>query len=99
MRVPLSKMLARLLRETANRIDAGNSEITDSEAMDIMGLFSHEVMSKAKACEYLNISRSRFDDLVREKKLPKGRKRVGFKELVFYKDELDAAVRKIRDKK
>lgn len=99
MRMPLSKMLARLLRDTANKIDAGNSEITDSEAMDIMSLFSHEVMSKAKACEHLNISRSRFDDLVREKKLPKGRKRVGFKELVFYKDELDAAVRKIRDKK
>lgn len=99
MRVPLSKMLAKLLRDTANKLDAGNSEITDSEAMDIMSLFSHEVMSKTKACEYLNISRSRFDDLVREKKLPKGRKRVGFKELAFYKDELDDAVRKIKDKK
>jgi hypothetical protein len=31
---------------------------------------------------------------VREGKIPKGRKRKGFKELVWYKDELDTAIRK-----
>lgn len=84
----LKKLVIKLLRETADKIDAGTCEISESEAMDIMSVLSHQVMSKEDACIYLNISRSRFDDLVREGKLPKGRKRRGFKELVFYKDEL-----------
>jgi excisionase family DNA binding protein len=57
--------------------------------MDILKAISHEPLSKEQACSYMNLSRSRFDELIREKKLPKGRKRRGFKELVFYKDELD----------
>jgi hypothetical protein len=84
----LKKLVTKLLRETADKIDAGTCELSESEAMDIMSVLSHQVMSKEDACIYLNISRSRFDDLVREGKLPKGRKRRGFKELVFYKDEL-----------
>jgi predicted DNA-binding transcriptional regulator AlpA len=62
--------------------------------MDILSVVAHEAMSKEQACNYLNLSRSRFDDLVREEKLPKGKKRVGFKELVYYKDELDMCKRK-----
>lgn len=85
----LKKLIVKLLRETVDKIDAGNSELTDSEAMEIMSVLTHQAMSKEDACIYMNMSRSKFDDLVREGKLPKGRKRRGFKELVFYKDELD----------
>ena len=85
----LKKIITALLRETADKIDSGNCELSESEAMDIMSVLSHQVMSKEDACIYMNMSRSKFDDLVREGKLPKGRKRRGFKELVFYKDELD----------
>jgi excisionase family DNA binding protein len=84
----LKTMISRLLRETADKIDSGTCELSDSEAMDIMSILSHQVMSKEDACIYLNISRSKFDELVREGRLPKGRKRRGFKELVYYKDEL-----------
>ena len=94
----LRKMIARLLRETANKIDAGSCEMSESEAMDVLRVLSHERMSKAQACEYLNMSRSRFDDLIREKRLPKGKKEKGYKELKWYKDELDEAVRKLKDK-
>ena len=85
----LKKQIVKALKETADRIEAGNCELSESEAMDIMSVLSHQVMSKEDACIYMNMSRSKFDDLVREGKLPKGRKRRGFKELVFYKDELD----------
>ena len=87
------------MREVADKIEVGNSEITESEAMDILSTVAHEAMSKEQACSYLNLSRARFDDLVREKKIPRGKKRAGFKELVFYKDELDAAVKRIKDGK
>ena len=81
MKSSLVQLVVRLLRDTANKLDSGNSEISESEAIDIAAMLTHQVMSKARACEYLNLSRSRFDDLVRENKLPKGRKSVGFKEL------------------
>ena len=90
MQETLKKMIVKLLREVADKIEGNTCELSESEAMDIMGVLSHQAMSKEDACIYLNLSRSRFDDLVREKKLPKGKKRRGFKELVFYKDELDA---------
>jgi predicted DNA-binding transcriptional regulator AlpA len=94
----LKKLIVRLLKETAEKIDSGNCELSESEAMELISILSHEVMSKASACDYLNLSRSRFDDLVREKKLPKGRKEVGWKELRWYKDELDIAVRRMKNK-
>lgn len=89
----LAKLITKLLRETADKIDTGNCELSDSEAMEIMSVLSHQAMSKEDACIYLNLSRSRFDDLVREGRLPKGRKRRGFKELRRYKDELDIFVK------
>ena len=86
----LKKIITRLLRETADKIDSGNCELSESEAMDIMSVLSHQAMSKEDACVYMNMSRSKFDSLISEKKLPKGRKRRGFKELCWYRDELDA---------
>lgn len=91
-------LVVKYMRETANKIEVGTSEISESEAIDILRIIVHEAMSKEQACSYLNLSRARFDDLVREKKLPKGKKRVGFKELVFYHDELDAAVWRMKNK-
>lgn len=90
----LNKLITKLLRETADKIDTGNCELSESEAMDIMSVLSHRAMSKEDACIYLNLSRSRFDDLVREGRLPKGKKRRGFKELIYYQDELDRYIKR-----
>ena len=92
-------LVVKYLYEVADKIDAGTSEISESQAIDILRIVAHEVKSKEQACKYLNLSRSRFDDLVREKKLPKGKKRTGFKELRWYKDELDIAIRKLNNKR
>ena len=83
------RLVTKYLRDAADKIDAGTSEITESEAMSILGVVAHEALSKEQASNYLNLSRSRFDDLVRERKVPKGKKVAGFKELRWYKDELD----------
>jgi hypothetical protein len=83
------KLVVRYLREVAEKIDSGTSEITESQAIDVLRVIAHEAMSKEQACVYLNLSRSRFDDLVRKRKIPRGRKRVGVKEKVWWKDELD----------
>lgn len=90
----IKRLVVRYLRGTADKIEAGNTELSESEAMDIMGIIAHESLSKEQACRHLNVSRSRFDDLIREKKLPKGRKVSGFKELRWYRDELEKAINK-----
>ena len=89
----LRKYATKILREAADKIDAGTCELDEDQVMDIASVIGHQVLSKDEACSYLNLSRSRFDDLVREGKIPKGRKRRGFKELIFYKDELTKIIR------
>ena len=89
----LRKYAVKILREAADKIDAGTCELDEDQVMDIASTIGHQVLSKDEACIYLNLSRSRFDDLVREGKIPRGRKRRGFKELCFYKDELTKIIR------
>jgi predicted DNA-binding transcriptional regulator AlpA len=94
----LKDLIVKYLREVADKIEVGTSDVTSSQAIEILRVVAHESLSKEQACSYLNLSRSRFDDLVREKKLPKGRKEVVWKELRWYKDELDLAVRRMKNK-
>jgi predicted DNA-binding transcriptional regulator AlpA len=82
------KLVVRYLREAADKIEVGNSELTETEAMDILKVIAHKSMSKEQACQYLNMSTSRFGDYVRMGELPKGKKIVGFKELRWFEDEL-----------
>lgn len=90
----LTKIVLKELRNVADKIESGNCELTEEEAIDILNVVANEAMSKDQACSYLNLSRSRFDNLVREGKLPKGKKRRGFKELVWYKADLSLSIRK-----
>ena len=50
-------------------------------------------MSKYEAYSYLNISRAKFDNLVKEGKLPQGKKQQGFKELSWFKKDLDLFIK------
>jgi predicted DNA-binding transcriptional regulator AlpA len=90
--------VAKLLRRVADDLDSGNSKISDSEAADIMETVCHREISKAQVCNYLNTGRSNFDSLIREGKMPKGKKVVGFKELRWYKDEIDACLKELKSK-
>jgi len=82
------KLLSKLLRETADKLDAGTCEIDSEQAIEIANMFSHEPLSKYQACQYLNMSRSSFDRLVQEGKLPMGHKRAGYTEKFWYRDQL-----------
>ncbi|MCI6614893.1 MAG: hypothetical protein MSC51_03540 [Mollicutes bacterium] len=46
-------------------------------------------MSKYQAFNYLHISRASFDNLVKENKIPKGKKQQGFTEKFWFKKDLD----------
>ena len=90
----IAKWVSKTLREIADKIDSGNCELDNEQAMYIMSTIGHEAMSKDSACSYLNISRSKFDSLVADGKLPKGKKRRGFKEKIWFKDELSDILNK-----
>lgn len=84
--------IRKLLLGIVNDIDAGNSNIDEEEAIQIARVLKcmrrDNPMSKYQAYTYLGISRATFDNLVREGKLPKGKKIPGLKELIWYKKDL-----------
>jgi transcriptional regulator with AAA-type ATPase domain len=83
------KLIAKELRKLADKFDAGTSEVTEEQAMDIVNMLTHIPMNKERACRYLNMSRSKFDSKVQNGLVPKGRKRLYSKEKVWWRDELD----------
>ena len=89
---PVEKIVAKLMRQYADAIDAGNSHLNAEQATNILSAIAHIEMTKEEVCEYLNMSRSRFDDYVRLGKFPKGRKIKHKNNLIWYKDEIMCAV-------
>ena len=97
MQTIIVKHIVNYLREIADKLEAGTCDLTEDEAMDLLSTISHKRLSKEQACMLLNISHSKFDLLVRQGDLPKGRKVIGFKELVWYEDELNKCISKINN--
>lgn len=92
------KVVRRLLEDIINNIDADNSNLSEEEclkAIDLLKEFTDKtkVFSKYEACKYLNISRVTFDNYVKMNKLPKGQKQAGFKELSWFKKDLDLFIK------
>lgn len=87
-------LVKKYLLDIVDKIDAGNSTMTEEEAnhlIDVLKRYtdSEQRMSKYQSCKYLGISRSTFDSLVKEGKIPRGIKVQGFKELSWTKKQLD----------
>ena len=84
-------IIRRLLEKLLGDIDAGNSNITEEEGQQIIELLSSiadDRMSKYQACQYLNVSRATFDNLVKEGFLPEGKHQAGFKEKYWRRSEI-----------
>lgn len=95
------KVIRNLLLKIVNNIDAGNSNITENEAIEsakVLQSYTDKTvkMSKYQAYQYLNVSRATFDNYVREGRLPRGKKEAGFKELFWAQKDLDEFIKKSR---
>lgn len=87
-------MIRKYLLKIVDDIDAGNSNLTEEESIELVNRLKEltdrqKRLSKYEACKYLNVSRATFDNYVREGKLPRGTKEAGFKELSWTIKELD----------
>lgn len=86
------------LQKIVDNIKAGNSNIEEDKALEIMIALKGftdktKKLSKYQACRYLNVSRSTFDKYVDEGLLPKGMKEPGFKEIFWTEKVLDDFIR------
>lgn len=95
------RVIRNILQNLINDIDAGNSTLTEEEAIKIIEklrrLTDKSRFSKYSACQYLNISRATFDNYVREGKIPRGKHEKGFKELSWSKQDLDKFIEESRN--
>lgn len=93
------QVLATVLANTLENVNAGNTNITEEEAsviIDHLTMLNKGVatVSKAYACEHvLHITSNKFDYLMRKGIIPHGRKRLGFNELSWNLKDLDDAKR------
>ena len=97
------KVIRNLLQRLLDDIDAGNSNISESDAIEIIDSLKRftnkeRALSKYAACQYLNMSRATFDRYVAEGKLPKGKHEIGFKEKFWLKKDLDEYIKNLSNK-
>lgn len=95
------KIIGKLLRNIADKIDEGSISSNPEETMKVMealkGFVDKEItLSKYQSCQYLNISRATFDNYIRAGRIPKGKKQAGFKELHWVKKDLDSFIKECK---
>lgn len=92
------KTIRNLLLKIVDNIDAGNSNLSEKEALQAIDYLKEltnkeKRLSKYESCRYLNVSRATFDNYVRAGKLPRGKHEAGFKELSWSKKDLDTFIK------
>lgn len=85
-------ILRNLLQQILDDIDTGNSNITEDQQIEIIDLIQKcnaKELSKVESANYIGVCRATFDNYVNKGLIPKGKKRQGFNELSWNKQDLD----------
>lgn len=96
MKNALSKLLSSHLREIADKLDAGNTNITEEQAIDILSSISHIKLTKEEVCDEFGLSRATFDRYVLNGYIPRGVKEKHKTNLVWYKDEIEQGLKRLK---
>lgn len=89
------KIIRTILQKWIDDIDADNTNLNYEQQCNIIRLMSNvdlgqeNEMNKTQASDYLGVSRATFDNYVHDGFIPKGRQVGKFKELRWYKSDLD----------
>ena len=86
------ELIKSALYQFINDIDSGNSNINEQQQEELLSLllqFNQKEFSKTEAAKYIGVSRATFDNYINKGLIPKGEKRAGFKELFWYKKDLN----------
>ena len=89
------KVIRSILQKFIDDIDADNSNLSYEEQCNIIRILSNvnigqeNEMNKTQAADYIGVCRATFDNYVRDGLIPKGKQIGSFKELRWYKSDLD----------
>ena len=89
------KIIRTILQKWIDDIDADNTNLNYEQQCNIIRLMSNvdlgqeNEMNKTQAADYIGVSRATFDNYVRDGFIPKGKQVGNFKELRWYKSDLD----------
>ena len=89
------QLIRTLLQQFIDDIDTNNTNLSYKQQCDVIKVLSNvnigqdNEMSKTEAAEYLGVCRATFDNYVRDGFIPKGKQIGKFKELRWYKSDLD----------
>ena len=89
------KVIRAILQKFIDDIDSDNTNLDFQQQCDIIKILSNvnlgqeNEMNKTQAADYLGVSRATFDNYVRDGFIPKGKQVGNFKELRWYKSDLD----------
>lgn len=97
----LLQAIRKILVELTDRIDRGECDTTEEQEMRFLALCQliadkQRRVSKYDACRYVGCSRAKFDRLVAEGRLPKGKKTAGWKELSWSLGDIDEFINRKR---
>ena len=91
----MMQLIRTLLQQFIDDIDTNNTNLSYKQQCDVIKVLSNvnigqdNEMSKTEAAEYLGVCRATFDNYVRDGFIPKGKQVGKFKELRWYKSDLD----------
>lgn len=79
------KLISDSFRQFADSIDAGNTNASESELLELCDTIGFIInpeskLSKYQAIKFLGISRATFDNYITKGLIPKGMEQQGFKE-------------------
>lgn len=93
------QVIKSLLQQIIDNIDAGNTDADEEELIKIARVLratlrKDKPLNKYQAYTYLNMSRAKFDNMVRAGLIPRGKKEPGSRELKWYKKDLPKPIKK-----
>lgn len=88
-------IIRTILQKFIDDIDTGNTNLNYEQQCNVIRILSNvdigqdNEMNKTEAADYLGVSRATFDNYVHDGFIPKGKQVGRFKELRWYKSDLD----------
>ena len=89
------QLIKQILQKFIDDIDADNTNLNYEQQCNIIRVLSNvnlgqdNEMNKTQAADYLGVSRATFDNYIHDGFIPKGKQIGKFKELRWYKSDLD----------
>lgn len=89
------KIIRSILQKFIDDIDANNTNLSYEQQCNLIRVLSNvdsgqdNEMNKTQAADYLGVSRATFDNYIKDGFIPKGKQIGHFKELRWYKSDLD----------